>query len=108
MDILYVNAEEFCRNVPFQGWTDTGNSKEKTRSSWSVIWVKYHERILFAENSEVKKKTKLEKTAAIKDTTKKSKCESWSDDSEPLTGARNCLALGRGRWAVSQKKLKLT
>ena len=33
-----------------------GNSKEKTRSSWSVIWVKYQERILFAENSEVKKK----------------------------------------------------
>ena len=48
-----------------------GNSKEKTRSSWSVIWVKYQERILFAENSEVKKKKKLEKTAAIKDTTKK-------------------------------------
>lgn len=51
-----------------------GNSKEKTRSSWSVIWVKYQERILFAENSEVKKKKKkLEKTAAIKDTTKKKK-----------------------------------
>ena len=49
-----------------------GNSKEKTRSSWSVICVKYQERILFAENSEVKKKKKkLEKTAAIKDTTKK-------------------------------------
>lgn len=61
MDILYVNARELCRNFPFQEWTDTGNSEEKTRSSMhdrSVIWVKYQERILFAENSEVKKKAR--------------------------------------------------
>lgn len=50
MDILYVNAEEFYRNFPFQGWTDTGNSKEKTRFSH----LGYHERILFAETSVVK------------------------------------------------------
>ena len=40
-----------------------------------VSHLGYHERILFAETSVVKlyiyKKTKLEKTAAIKDTTKK-------------------------------------
>ena len=82
---LWTSCTSMLRNF-------AGNSKEKTRSSWSVICVKYQERILFAENSEVKKKKKLEKTAAIKDTTKKKKCESWSDDSEPLTGTRNCVA----------------
>ena len=84
---LWTSCTSMLRNF-------AGNSKEKTRSSWSVIWVKYQERILFAENSEVKKKKKLEKTAAIKDTTKKKTnlCESWSDDSEPLTGTRNCVA----------------
>lgn len=67
---LWTSCTSMLRNF-------AGNSKEKTRSSWSVIWVKYQERILFAENSEVKKKKKLEKTAAIKDTTKKKNKFMW-------------------------------
>ena len=60
-----------------------------------VSHLGYHERILFAETSVVKlyiyKKTKLKKTAAIKDTTKKK--QMWELVRRFWTfKARNCLA----------------
>ena len=52
MDILYVNAEEILQKTSL---FKIGRTQEKTRSSWSVIWVNIpQERILFAENLEVK------------------------------------------------------
>ena len=52
MDILYVNAEEILQKTSL---FKIGRTQEKTHSSWSVIWVNIpQERILFAENLEVK------------------------------------------------------
>ena len=84
MDILYVNAEEILQKTSLfkSGWT-----QEKTRSSRSVIW-KYPKGAHTVCGKLRSKKPRLEKMATIKNshrTTKTRKCESWSEDPEPLT-----------------------